>query len=315
MKFTDVKPRFVPPGDAIEVARAAAVEEAGTSVGEFVGSAEEDDVAFTVSFAAELPGYAGWHWSVTLAAVTGDPITVSEVVLLPGQGALLAPEWVPWDERVRGGDLGVGDLLPTTEDDDRLVPGYLWSDDPAVEETALEVGLGRKRVLSRDGRTEAADRWHDGPFGPGDEMAVAAPGRCGTCGFYLPLAGSLGGMFGACGNELAPADGRVVDVEYGCGAHSEAAAAALRPLPVPEVLIDELVMDVHQRTVADIPETPDSDLLVEVEPASGWTPPEMLPTILVLAAGRQPIAALEAAGRLRELEAGTVVFEPDAGQD
>ena len=78
----------------------------------------------------------------------GEPVTVSEVVLLPGPKALTAPEWLPWSERVRPGDLGAGDLLPTRPDDPRLVPGYLASDDPAVEDVTKEIGLGRKRVLS-----------------------------------------------------------------------------------------------------------------------------------------------------------------------
>ena len=46
-------------------------------------------------------------------------VTVDEVVLLPGDDAVLAPEWVPYRERIRPGDLGPGDLLPTEEDDDR----------------------------------------------------------------------------------------------------------------------------------------------------------------------------------------------------
>ncbi|HVI36033.1 MAG TPA: DUF3027 domain-containing protein, partial [Gaiellales bacterium] len=53
-----------------------------------------------------------------------------------------------------------------------------------------------------------------------------APGPCGTCGFWLPLAGSLRGMLGACGNSYAPADGHVVTSDYGCGAHSQATLAA-----------------------------------------------------------------------------------------
>ena len=57
-------------------------------------------------------------------------------------------------------------------------------------------------------------------------MARQAPGPCGTCGFFLPLAGSLRQSFGACGNVYAPADGRVVTVDYGCGAHSQATLAA-----------------------------------------------------------------------------------------
>ena len=75
---------------------------------------------------------------------------MSEVVLIPGPEALVAPGWVPWEQRIRPGDLGVGDLLPAPEDDPRLVPGYVASDDPAVEEVAREIGLGRERVLSRD---------------------------------------------------------------------------------------------------------------------------------------------------------------------
>jgi hypothetical protein len=57
-------------------------------------------------------------------------------------------------------------------------------------------------------------------------MARQAPGPCGTCGFFLPLAGSLRRRFGACGNVYAPADGRVVAVDYGCGAHSQATLVA-----------------------------------------------------------------------------------------
>src|SRR5205823_3641384 len=133
-------------------------------------------------------GYSGWHWSVTLAVLDGEPATVSEVVLLPGEGSLLAPAWLPWDQRIRPGDVGVGDLLPPIEDDPRLVPAYLQSDDPAVEAVARELGIGRVHVLSREGRVDFAERLHDGTFGPTGEVAVAAPAHCFSCAFYLPLA-------------------------------------------------------------------------------------------------------------------------------
>ena len=135
-----------------------------------------------------------------------DHATVSEVVLVPGPGSLLAPQWVPWDQRVRPGDLSPGDLLAPLADDLRLVPGYMSSGDPQVDETAAEIGLGRRTVMSAWGRAEAAQRWHDGDHGPRAQMAQSTKRVCRDCGFLLPLAGSLGAMFGVCGNEMS-ADG------------------------------------------------------------------------------------------------------------
>ncbi|MDN5861798.1 MAG: DUF3027 domain-containing protein, partial [Pseudonocardia sp.] len=210
---------------------------AAEAVGEHLDATREDDGAVTHDFAAGQAGYRGWRWSVTLAG--GDPITVSEVVLRPGVDALVAPAWLPWEERIRPGDLGVGDLLPTRPDDERLVPGYVQSDDPAVEEVATEIGLGRVRVLSREGRDDAAERWHDGPHGPSSDMARSAPGRCGECGFFLPLAGALRAAFGVCGNAYAPADGSVVEVGFGCGAHSDVQVEQVSPVAVAELVYDD----------------------------------------------------------------------------
>ncbi|MCW0213850.1 MAG: DUF3027 domain-containing protein [Pseudonocardia sp.] len=217
--------------EAVDLARAAAVEEAASEVGasgaaavvgEHLEAQREGVSALTHFFASELPGYRGWRWAVTLACVDAEgPVTVSESVLVPGDDALVGPVWVPWQERVRPGDLGVGDLLPPAPDDHRLVPAYVASEDPAVEAVAVEIGLGRTRVLSHEGRLDAAERWHSGPHGPSADMARSAPAVCGTCGFFLPLAGSLSAGFGVCGNEYAPADGNAVSVEFGCGAHSD----------------------------------------------------------------------------------------------
>ncbi|MBY8847525.1 DUF3027 domain-containing protein [Saccharothrix sp. MB29] len=238
---------------AVELARAAAQEEAGAErIGDHVGVIAEDEVSATHLFEAEHAGYRGWNWAVTVAfAGPGTPLSVSEVVLLPGDEALVAPDWVPWHERVRAGDLGVGDLLPAPEDDPRLAPGYVASDDPAVEEVALEVGLGRVRVLSREGVLDAAQRWHSGDFGPRSEMARSAPAHCGTCGFYQRVAGSLGAAFGICANELTPADGHVVHVEYGCGAHSEVEVEGGSAIPVADVVYDDAVLDVEANEVSD----------------------------------------------------------------
>jgi len=159
----------------------------------------------------------------------GKAATICEIVLLPGPESLVAPEWVPWSDRIRPGDLGVGDVLPTPADDARLVPGVSGSDeiDAIIDRdeprgwTGWEAGLGRARVLSIAGRDSAADRWDDGDFGPTSEMAEAASKKCATCGFVVSVAGPLSRSFGVCSNQFAPADGRLVSLAYGCGAHSE----------------------------------------------------------------------------------------------
>lgn len=234
--------------DAIDVARLAAEQEAGPdTVGAHVEVDDEEGGAVTHLFEANYPGYRGWRWAVTVASPgPDDPVTISEVVLLPGPQALVAPDWVPWERRVRAGDLGVGDLLPTAPDDFRLVPGYLQSDDPAIEDVTAELGLGRRRVLSRNGRLDAAQRWHEGEYGPGSPMAAIAPSPCGTCGFYLPIGGSLSAGFGVCGNEFAPADGHVVHVEFGCGAHSEVEVEPSPVVAVAELVYDDAQLDVDQ---------------------------------------------------------------------
>jgi hypothetical protein len=231
-------------GEAIELAREAAQVEAGDSpVGEHMGTQVEDG-AVTHLFEAFLPGYRGWRWAVTVASAgLGTPVTVSEVVLLPGPDALVAPSWLPWTQRLRAGDLGVGDLLPAAPDDPRLVPGYLLDDDPAVESLSPELGLGRPRVLSREARLELLQRWRDGDYGPDSEMARSAPDRCVNCGFYLPLGGLLAAALGVCGNDLAPADGHVVHAEFGCGAHSEVRVDTSPNVPVAELVYDDAELE------------------------------------------------------------------------
>uniref|UniRef100_UPI0031E39800 DUF3027 domain-containing protein n=1 Tax=Saccharothrix mutabilis TaxID=33921 RepID=UPI0031E39800 len=282
---------------AVSTARAAAQEEAGAEpVGAHVGALAEDEASVTHLFEAEHAGYRGWNWAVTVAfAGPGTPVSVSEVVLLPGNDALVAPDWVPWHERVRAGDLGVGDLLPAREDDPRLVPGYVGSDDPAVEEVALEVGLGRVRVLSREGVLDAASRWHGGDFGPRSDMARSAPATCGTCGFYTRIAGSLGAAFGVCANELTPADGHVVHVEYGCGAHSEVEVEGGPAVPVADLVYDDAILDVEvNETVAETAPTEAASTEAEAaEPTAAEAGPaaEAEPAEAAASAEAEPVEA------------------------
>ncbi|WP_329411178.1 DUF3027 domain-containing protein [Streptomyces sp. NBC_00704] len=121
--------------EAVDLARAAAEEAAAPGVvGEHAGVVSEGDRVVTHYFECKEPGYRGWRWAATVArASRAKTVTLDEVVLLPGPDAVLAPEWVPWSERLRPGDMGPGDLLPTDAEDLRLEPGYTGEDDPRLQ--------------------------------------------------------------------------------------------------------------------------------------------------------------------------------------
>ncbi len=227
---------------AVDLARAAAEEEAGAgAVGEHLGVAAEGDRLVTHSFAALAKGYRGWRWAVTVArAPRARNVTVCEVVLLPGADAVLAPAWLPWEERIAPGDLGAADVLPYRADDPFLAPGVTVTDEDDEDHAALwELGLGRVRVLSFEGREAAATRWYTGDRGPTADEAVHATASCSTCGFFVPVSGALRRAFGVCANEWSPSDGKVVSVDHGCGAHSETDVEPPEPLPLPEPILDE----------------------------------------------------------------------------
>jgi Protein of unknown function (DUF3027) len=240
--------------EALEEARIALVDTVDADdVGEYLGYQIEGERTLSHRFDCLRTGYRGWRWSVVVTrAARQRSVTVNEIVLLPGPTAVVAPEWVPYRERVEAADLRPGDLLPPDEDDPRLVPAWLSGDeaadslvdDASVRPVADEIGLGRSRVLSLDGRDSAAQRWYDGTQGPESEHALAAPAPCRTCGFLLPIAGPLSTVFGVCANESAPDDGRVVAFDHGCGAHSEAAPLRrTRVAELPPPVFDTLGAD------------------------------------------------------------------------
>ncbi|GAB3622921.1 DUF3027 domain-containing protein [Mariniluteicoccus endophyticus] len=245
--------------EAVDLAREAATSATVTTmpVGDHLGVTAEGDRVVTHRFACNHPGYRGWEWSVTVArASRARKITVNEVVLVPGPDALLAPTWVPWADRLQPGDVAPGTLMPTPDNDPRLEPGFTGGEhakdlEPAeasqMRAVVAELGLGRERVLSVEGREDAAQRWLGSDGGPDNDMTRQAPAHCHTCAYFVRLQGNLGMMFGACSNQWSPSDGRVVSVDHGCGGHSDVTAperGGELPAPVFDTIsLDESLFD------------------------------------------------------------------------
>jgi hypothetical protein len=254
---------------AIELAREAAETDApeGT-VGAHLAVVADAEGVVSHQFECLSSAYPGWRWSVTLMRSTdAQELTIAEVLLMPGPESLVAPAWVPWADRVMPGDLGIGDVLPHKLADPALVPGYTNLDDlegvasqSPLQPSQWELGLGRARVLSADALLEAANRWAEGDRGSQSSMAISAPGACSSCGYLVTIGGPLGQAFGLCAQELSPADGQVVALDFGCGAHSE--ATAIEPEPE-EVRVDLDLVDLRTYEPPLIEEPVVEELVVE----------------------------------------------------
>lgn len=267
---------------AVDLAREVAVElaEDPADVGDYLGAVEEADRLVSHRFANLARGYHGWEWTVTVARVPrGRSVTVSEASLLPGREAVLAKPWVPWADRLRPGDIGPGDVLPFRPDDPRLEPGWTPSGDPDLDAVAIdELALARERILSPEGREEAAQRWYRGSRGPTSAGALASEAACATCGFLVPLQGSLGQLFGVCANEWSPDDGKVVSFDHGCGAHSQTDVSAVTEWPAPDPIVDDEAVEVitatHTTAIGIVPEDVAPLVVVDVDvPGDELEPP------------------------------------------
>ena len=303
---------------AVEIARQAILESIPTDhVGKALDSVVEptEDSSVTITsytFECTSPGYPGWYWEVSLVEVNGQAeLSVSEVNLLPGSAALVPEQWKPWADRVEAGDLGVGDLLPISEDDDRLTAGFtalgdleeLSEDLAPLHPAQWELGLGREKVLSTVGLERAVDRWFEKLNGPRSAMAKSAPASCGSCGFLVAIGGSIGQVFGVCGNEFGAADGQVVATTFGCGAHSSVRAAQSTPIPVVDLVIDDQADEQSDSSdlpdyVAD-PEPIDSD---EVESVDSDEAEDRSVELASEFAMKEAVEAIEAATEILEME-------------
>lgn len=105
-----------------EVAPKGAVGEVQDALAE--GGAAGQAQVVAIRHVSTLSGYPDWSWTVLLSrGLEGGP-TVLEVALLPGQGSLLAPAWVPWDDRLAdylaAKDAASADEGDEDEDDEEL---------------------------------------------------------------------------------------------------------------------------------------------------------------------------------------------------
>jgi Protein of unknown function (DUF3027) len=99
-----------------------------------------DDVA-TVRFSTTQGGYPGWYWTVSIAVNPGLEPSVLETELMPAEGALVAPDWVPWADRLEdylaqqvadaelAGDVDDDELDDDDDFDDEVDGGHLADDE------------------------------------------------------------------------------------------------------------------------------------------------------------------------------------------
>lgn len=303
---------------ALEIARAALLESipadhVGKALDSVVEPSQDSSVTITsYTFECTSAGYPGWYWEVSVVEISGQSQpTVSEVNLLPGAAALVPAAWKPWADRVEAGDLGVGDLLPPPENDDRLTAGFTGlgdlediSDDlAALHPVQWELGLGREKVLSTIGQERAVNRWFEKLNGPKSAMAKSAPAHCGSCGFLVAIGGSMGQVFGVCGNEFGAADGQVVATTFGCGAHSSVRQEQAAPIPVVDLVIDDLAdaqsdsSDLPDYVAEPVQDVSEFDEDVDLDETGGRSE-----NIASEFAMKEAVEAIEAASEFIEME-------------
>ncbi len=121
---------------AVDRARLGILEVAPEEqVGRHVSAVVEGERLVTHRFEAFVPGYGGWHWYASVARVArSKDVTVCEVGLLPSAASLIAPEWLPWSERVRPEDSQTDGPVPAD--------GAAQAQDDEASPAAAGTGLG-----------------------------------------------------------------------------------------------------------------------------------------------------------------------------
>lgn len=146
--------------DPRDIARAVAMDVADEpeQVGDVVNAIELGDNVTDFRLAADVRGYEGWQWSVTLYhdAEVGT-WTVNESSLVPTDDALVPPAWVPWKDRLEPTDLAPTDSIGTDPDDPRLEGGFRKTE-PVAGATAGEDGTSAETAEQAETSTEMAEQ-------------------------------------------------------------------------------------------------------------------------------------------------------------
>ena len=124
---------------AVDAARAGLLEVVpAEQIGSYIGAFPDAERLVTHRFESLRPGYNGWHWYATVARVPrGKTATVCEVGLLPSENAVLAPEWLPWSERLRPEDVAAEEAARAAQEREESA-GEDSSADSAGESTGQD---------------------------------------------------------------------------------------------------------------------------------------------------------------------------------
>ena len=164
----------MPKSPAIEqkdFARTALIEATSKSkVGNFIEVIDEGENVASYLFENNQKGYVGWRWSVTIfQANSKEPATVSEIVLMPGPDSLVAPDWVPWSERLadykalqleleKQAALDAAEAEDSDEDEDEDATDEVAESEPEAEvETEVEDLAVADSEEGEDAEDEAKD--------------------------------------------------------------------------------------------------------------------------------------------------------------
>lgn len=146
--------------DPRDIARAVAMDVADEpeQVGDVVNAIELGDNVTDFRLAADVRGYEGWQWSVTLYhdAEVGT-WTVNESSLVPTDDALVPPAWVPWKDRLEPTDLAPTDSIGTDPDDPRLEGGFRKTE-PVAGASAGEDGTSTETAEQAEESAETAEQ-------------------------------------------------------------------------------------------------------------------------------------------------------------